>query len=200
MDIWREYFSNFEGAIGMSVALCTLLVHQGVPLYQKSQVSETYSLLERDTPLYHYLDYRGRAFDVVPALELPDWAHKLHFCKEHLKWHRVFFDSLESDDPAEVILRRTALLNHLGLPDVAGDNQRPSSCRWPWGDRETVLLQHLAEAAAKWWTNFDPGDNTTAPTNEQVSAWLQSRGVAKSMSDKMATILRADGLPSGPRT
>jgi hypothetical protein len=70
---------------------------------------------------------------------------------------------------------------------------------WPWGRHHTKLLGALRAAAAKFWVNFDPSDNTTAPTNEQVSAWLQSQGVGKAMADKMATILRADGVPPGPR-
>ena len=72
---------------------------------------------------------------------------------------------------------------------------------WPWGRHETKHLRELAAAAERWWINFDPNDNTTAPTNDQVSEWLQARGVVgKTLADKMATILRADGLPTGPRT
>jgi len=83
------------------------------------------------------------------------------------------------------------------------DAADPSSSAgpWPWGTYETKYLRELAAAAQCWWVNFDPDDNTTAPTNEQVSNWLQARGtVGKSLADKMATILRADGLPTGPRT
>jgi hypothetical protein len=44
------------------------------------------------------------------------------------------------------------------------------------------------------WANFDPTDHTTAPTNEEVIAWLLKRpGVSKSMAERMATILRAEG-------
>lgn len=71
---------------------------------------------------------------------------------------------------------------------------------WPWGSHETKLLRELDSAARKWWMNFDPSDNTTAPTNEDVSTWLQDRGVSKRIADAMATILRADKLPTGPRT
>lgn len=71
---------------------------------------------------------------------------------------------------------------------------------WPWGVHETKLLRELAAAARHWWVNVDPSDNTTAPTNQAVSKWLQARGVGKAMAEKMATMLRADGLPTGPRT
>lgn len=71
---------------------------------------------------------------------------------------------------------------------------------WPWGMHETERLRHLAAAAARFWVNFDPADSTTAPTNEDVSAWLQREcGQTKRAADAMATILRADGLPTGPR-
>ena len=71
---------------------------------------------------------------------------------------------------------------------------------WPWGKHETELLRHLDAAARRWWVHLDPSDNTTAPTNAAVSEWLQARGVSKVMADKMATMLRSDGLPTGPRT
>ena len=70
---------------------------------------------------------------------------------------------------------------------------------WPWGSHETELLRHLAAAANRCWVNYDPSDPSTAPTNAQVAEFLKGRGVSTSMADKMATILRADGLPPGPR-
>ena len=71
---------------------------------------------------------------------------------------------------------------------------------WPWGDYETKLLRDLAAAAHRWWVNFDPTDPTTAPTNDQVSAWLvKERKATERIADAMATILRADGLRPGPR-
>lgn len=70
---------------------------------------------------------------------------------------------------------------------------------WPWGDHETKLLRELAAAADKFWKLYDPTDPSTAPTNEAVVAWLKNKGVADRNAQVMATILRADGLPSGPR-
>ncbi len=70
---------------------------------------------------------------------------------------------------------------------------------WPWGGHETKLLQHLAAAADRFWKNYDPRDNTTAPTNEKVIDWLKTKGVGQRNAEVMATILRADGLPPGPR-
>lgn len=78
--------------------------------------------------------------------------------------------------------------------------QVPRTEQWPWGKHETKLLQHLASAARHWWANYDPTDSTTAPTNESVSLWLKDRGVSMRAAEIMAMILRADGVPPGPRT
>lgn len=64
---------------------------------------------------------------------------------------------------------------------------------------QTKLLVKLREAVEKFWNLYDPGDPSTAPTNEQVTDWLVERGVAKRVAEVMAQILRADGLSSGPR-
>ena len=74
--------------------------------------------------------------------------------------------------------------------------------KWPWGSHETVLLMKLAAAAERWWKHYDPADKTTAPTNDDVAAWLRNEPhkMSKNLSDAMATILRADDVPAGPRT
>jgi hypothetical protein len=69
-----------------------------------------------------------------------------------------------------------------------------------FGGHRTKYLVLLAAAYRRWWSRFDPSDNTTAPTNEVVSDWLKSQGTGKVMAEKMATILRIDELPKGPRT
>lgn len=79
-----------------------------------------------------------------------------------------------------------------------------ASQRWPWGNHETDLLRKLAEAAELWKPvsqggNYDPDDNTTAPTNEMVKERLLKAGVAVRVCEVMAQILRADDLPKGPR-
>lgn len=70
---------------------------------------------------------------------------------------------------------------------------------WPWGAHETALLRHLAAAASYLWANYDPSEPDTAPTNKMVSNWLQDQGVTERIAESMATILRADGLRTGPR-
>lgn len=74
------------------------------------------------------------------------------------------------------------------------------SSKWPWGEHNTKDLEHLAAAAKRFWTLYDPSDFTTAPTNKVVADWLvTTRGVARDRANYMASILRADGLPDGPR-
>ncbi|AMP36821.1 hypothetical protein [Ralstonia solanacearum] len=71
---------------------------------------------------------------------------------------------------------------------------------WPWGNHETKLLRALAEAGEQWWSTYDQDDKTTAPTNEDVAAWLrQKHGVAARVAEVMAQVLRADDIPQGPR-
>jgi hypothetical protein len=69
----------------------------------------------------------------------------------------------------------------------------------PWGSHSTILLEKLSKAAIKWWGNYDPSDITTAPTNEEVTAWLVKEGVTNRIAQAMSTILRADGLQTGRR-
>ena len=72
--------------------------------------------------------------------------------------------------------------------------------RWPWGEHHTETLGHLEAAARKFWVLYDPGDFSTAPTNEMVSEWLQSeRGISREKARSIASMLRPDGLPTGPR-
>jgi hypothetical protein len=71
--------------------------------------------------------------------------------------------------------------------------------RWPWGEHDTELLQQLAEAARQWWSTYDPADPATAPTNAAVRTWLIERKVPRRVAEVMAQMLRADGLPPGPR-
>lgn len=71
---------------------------------------------------------------------------------------------------------------------------------WPWGSHNTKLLEALAKTADRWWKNYDPGDATTAPTNEAVTQWIVEQKIASdNIARAIATILRADGLRMGPR-
>jgi hypothetical protein len=70
--------------------------------------------------------------------------------------------------------------------------------RWPAHDTEKLTALRLA--AVKFWSNYNPAEPDAARTNDVVSAWLQKeRGIARTVADTMATILRPDNLPPGPR-
>lgn len=74
------------------------------------------------------------------------------------------------------------------------------SGRWPWGDHHTELLGHLEAAARRYWVNYEPTDATTAPTNKDVAEWLVTeRKVSQKMAESIASMLRPDGLATGPR-
>jgi hypothetical protein len=72
---------------------------------------------------------------------------------------------------------------------------------WPWGAHHTELLGHLDAAAQKFWVHYDPANaKATAPKNDTVVNWLETeRRVSHTVAVAMATILRIDGLPTGPR-
>ena len=72
--------------------------------------------------------------------------------------------------------------------------------RWPWGDHHTETLGLLEAAANRFWIRYDPSDLSTAPTNDMVSAWLvDTKGSSKGRANAIASMLRPDGLPTGPR-
>lgn len=88
-----------------------------------------------------------------------------------------------------------------GAFDFASRTKKEAAVReWPWGKYETELLRHLSAAAKNFWNLYDPDDISTAPTNAQVADWLRKEcKVSDRIAQSMATILRADDLPSGPR-
>jgi hypothetical protein len=75
--------------------------------------------------------------------------------------------------------------------------------QWPWGNHETENLRWLSKAAHRFWARFDPSDESTASTNEEVVGWLQTESARQGsrMSDHIAkaiaTILRPEGLKPG---
>jgi hypothetical protein len=97
-------------------------------------------------------------------------------------------------------------LDAIGMKSVYQfDHKQPDAIpapvgRWPWGNHHTELLGHLEAAAHEFWTSYDPqNQKTTAPKNETVIAWLEKRKVSGAMSKAIATMLRPNDLPSGPR-
>ena len=79
-------------------------------------------------------------------------------------------------------------------------NASPTAEHWPWGTHHTELLGHLEAAARRFWTQYDPSDPSTANTNATVIEWLLTeRKVSGKMAEAIATMLRPDGLRTGPR-
>jgi hypothetical protein len=93
-----------------------------------------------------------------------------------------------------------AWCNAKRLPhNIPGRATPQPTTKWPWGAYETDLLSKMASAAKEWWSTYDPASPATAPTNLEVKNWLIGQGVSDRVAENMATILRADGLPTGPR-
>ncbi len=82
----------------------------------------------------------------------------------------------------------------------AGSKKEPAVHFWPWGTYHTQRLGHLEAAAARFWRDFDPSNLRSAPKATEVVDWLKARGVTHRVASAIATILRPDDLPPGPRT
>ena len=91
-------------------------------------------------------------------------------------------------------------ISSVAEPDEQRGAVKPEATRWPWGTHHTEHLGHLEAAAAKFWANYEPGQPDTAPTNDMVAEWLvEHRSVSKDKARTIASILRPDGLRTGPR-
>jgi hypothetical protein len=63
----------------------------------------------------------------------------------------------------------------------------------------TPQIELLNAAIKRFWSNHDPNEPDTWPTNEQVTDWLIERGVSKTKASAMASIMRSENIPSGRR-
>ncbi len=109
-----------------------------------------------------------------------------------------FNESHEKADRHEQFM--SLAMQRIGALEESKGNQTNAGAVWPWGTHETSLLRHLGAAADRWWKLYDPERPDTAPTNKEVVDWLTNeRGVTENIAKAIATILRADGLRTGPR-
>jgi len=144
--------------------------------------------------------------------ELARRAHSMHQLfdpvqpADFLTWANYAFDSLPPALLAEVAVPipteagvRELKARIAELESVLAERAGSANQTWPWGLHETELLRKLRAAADRFWVNYDESDASTAPTNDQVVAWLENQGVSTNISKAMATILRADGIAPGPR-
>ena len=79
--------------------------------------------------------------------------------------------------------------------------QIPAPPIWPWGSHQTKALEDLDAAAREFWVAYDPANpKTTAPKSDSVVVWLEKeRGVSNAKAKAIASMLRPDDLPTGPR-
>jgi hypothetical protein len=123
------------------------------------------------------------------------------------------YSLVESVSLSDLIAKGAIKTSDVGLIAARGEGekiprtgvdatQRDSrASHWPWGNHTTALLGHLEAAAKRWWVNYDPGDPSTAPTNKDVSSWLQNeRQVSAVSADAIAKMLRPEAIRTGPRT
>lgn len=82
---------------------------------------------------------------------------------------------------------------------LSNSSETVTNGKWPWGAYENENLRVLEAAVKRFWVRYDPSDISTAPTNQQVAEWLINHKLSKRLADSIATVLRADGLPPGPR-
>lgn len=111
------------------------------------------------------------------------------------------FDNLRfSAEDIAAIKAGSSSTGDVGSGELSTQESPGVVAKWPWGAHETQALRYLDAAAKQWWQRYDPADPTTAHTNEEVVGWLiKEHGVSDRLAKSIASILRADGLPSGPR-
>jgi len=109
--------------------------------------------------------------------------------------HDAIHEPLKHEDNAE---NSEAVEAFSPLKEDAKVSEKPP--HWPWGSHHTETLGHLEAAARRFWRLYDPSDISTAPTNDMVATWLQEeRGISREKARAIASMLRPDGLPTGPR-
>lgn len=156
------------------------------------------------------LDYACKLLHWKDAYSWPEISHLTHSHPDWKKTYNLAVASINAKTLWHTLVRGKpwvklpeflAWAQEKGYtipPDLAGIPP-PRPAGWPWGSYENEKLRHLAAAAEHWWKNYDPSDSTTAPTIDEVRDWLMARGVEKTPAANIATILRADRLPPGPR-
>ena len=161
----------------------------------------------QDAELISYAEWREQSPPVLPkgcfvwkdefdeAMKRGRLTAALHEHETELRWN--YFPLVPEYMAATIMEGFDAPLGHAASPD--GEEATIERASWPWGTYETTLLRALADAAERFWVNFDPTDLTTAPKNEKVVDWLEHRGISTNLAKAIATILRPDGLPTGPR-
>ena len=139
---------------------------------------------------------RSNGFPASCSLECPRaWG------PDNIGWRRTWLKKLLQNTPILAGYKINLSLSPEFLPKEppVSIETTANTGRWPWGSYETDSLRKLAMAASKFWTNYDPNEPDTAPTNDMLINFLRDNGVTKRIAEAMATILRDENLPPGPR-
>jgi hypothetical protein len=141
---------------------------------------------------WHLID----AHDKKDAEAVKHFTESMPILESNVRDHLPHYVAELSDSERS---RLQETISMMGIQHAQSDASAAIYGKWPWGKHDTKLLGDMAAAAKTLWKDYDPAQPDTAPTNEQVKKFLTSRGVAKRTAEVIATILRADGLPTGPR-
>ena len=76
-----------------------------------------------------------------------------------------------------------------------------SAGKWPWGNHQTAVLEHLEAAANEFWVKYQVSkDIKDAPKNDTVVEWLVATyKQSNSMANSIATMLRPQEIRTGPK-
>lgn len=153
--------------------------------------------------LYGVFEIKGGNFETSLALRIAKgqfFTYILFALVVSLFILSILIRMIFEKERKELIDRINWSVERMASVDAHGAVPEKSLDKWPWGAHHTEALGHLEAAANRFWVLYDPAEPSTAPTNEMVAGWLrQERGVTKERAAAIASILRADGLRTGPR-
>ena len=155
-------------------------------------------------------DSNGFSATALPSLELVALKRELlaeddetlHAARIKAKNLKDFNNQKFSRDTLNTWLHSIGLKSiYPFVPIINETAQESVPTRWPWGDHHTELLGHLDAAASKFWGKYDPANpKGTAPKSEEVVRWFVAVcKISNTQATAMATLLRPDGLKTGPR-
>lgn len=121
------------------------------------------------------------------------------------------FDRSEDINPKHTIITRASLLNWINSENVqiirpkptrviqpqpaiieSSSSQTTSNPRiaLPYHGHTSEGLEYVDDAITQFWATYDPKDQTTAPSKDEIIEYLTSRGAGKNMADAVNLVLR----------
>jgi len=89
--------------------------------------------------------------DHSSALGLISYAPPLAACDVRLNAFAIW---------AKDVVKSTIAAELVEIANRAPTEREQTATRWPWGNHESALLEHLAAAAERFWRHYDPDDLT----------------------------------------